>query len=146
MLLKVYPNNGGVLMAGIHSPDKGPPVPEWMPGWPWREETKFFRGESNSERGDQGAGDSGNHANPVGEADSEGISELSQAEPRGGEKSTPQVSGSDVDLNKVLTLEQKEWVLKYLSNWNNGIKRFYNLREEELKPKFRVESKARKEV
>jgi len=133
-------------MVGIYSPDKGPPVPEWMPGWPWRAEEKFFRGESNPQGGDARAGDSGNHANPVGEADSEGIGELSQAEPRGGEEGTPQTSGGDVDLNEILTPEQKEWVLKYFVNWNNGIKRFYNLREEELKPKFRVKSKAGKEA
>jgi len=133
-------------MAGIYSPDEGPPVPEWMPGWPWRAENKFFRGEPNPEGSDQGAGNSGNHANPMGETDGEGIGKLPQAESGEGKEGTPQVSGSDVDLNKILTPEQKEWVLKYFVNWNNGIRKFYQLKEDELKPKFRVKSMARKEV
>jgi len=98
-------------MAELYKPDEGPPVPKGiLPGWPWRAEEKFFRGEPNPQGGDEGAGDSSNHANPVGEADSEGIGELPQTESRGGEESTPQVSGSNVDLNEILTPEQKEWV------------------------------------
>lgn len=43
----------------------------------------------------------------------------------------------DVRWSK-LSNEQKEWVMNYLANWKQGIKKFYDIEEGELKPKFRL--------
>jgi len=47
------------------------------------------------------------------------------------------ISEADVKWSK-LSDEQKDWLMNYLMNWKQGIKRFYGLSDEELKEKFRT--------
>lgn len=47
------------------------------------------------------------------------------------------ISEADIRWSK-LSDEQKDWLMNYLVNWKQGIKRFYGLSDEELKEKFRI--------
>lgn len=60
--------------------------------------------------------------------------------PRGLKKKSEEdnpINEADVKWSK-LSDEQKVWLMNYLMNWKQGIKRFYGLSDDELKEKFRT--------